>query len=105
MEAIEHYKKGLERNKSTSRSKASVGKDEKKALSKNVSQKRGATSKDRSVEQKRKAPTVSTARENEVETHKDETQESQKNAEVTDVPPAEVHCNVLHLSYKDRKSN
>ncbi|XP_076667305.1 intraflagellar transport 54 [Andrena cerasifolii] len=104
VEAIEHYKKGLEKNKSTSRTKASVGKDEKKALPKNVSQKRGATSKDRSVEQKRKASSVNTARENEVETHKNETQESKRKAEVTHVPPAEPPQNNVPSSGHRRKS-
>ena len=105
VEAIEHYKKGLEKNKSTSRSKASVGKDEKKALSKTVSQKRGATSKDRSVEQKRKASNVNTASENEVETRKNETKESEKNAEVTYVPPAEPPQNKMPSSGHRRKSS
>ncbi|KAK9297934.1 hypothetical protein QLX08_008472 [Tetragonisca angustula] len=80
-DAIEQYKKNLGKGKSSSRSKLSVAKDEKRSSSKETSQKRASTSKEKSTEQKKKVVNENTTI-NE-ETRKNENQESQKSVEAT----------------------
>ncbi|CAL7948477.1 unnamed protein product [Xylocopa violacea] len=81
-EAIEQYKKGTVKGKSTSSSKLSVVKNEKKALSKETSQKKVATAREKSTEPKRRVSNENApAHEG---THKNENQEIKKNAKITE---------------------
>ncbi|XP_031831609.1 intraflagellar transport 54 [Nomia melanderi] len=79
-EAIEHYKKNLEKGKSTSKSKSSTKREEKKT-SKEVHQKRVTTGRDKTSDQRKK--NEHKAETHNMETHKDENRESQKDIEIT----------------------
>ncbi|XP_043516386.1 TRAF3-interacting protein 1 isoform X2 [Frieseomelitta varia] len=102
-EAIEQYKKNLGKGKSSSRSKLSVAKDEKRSSSKETSQKRASTSKEKSTEQKKKVinenPTINE------ETRKNENQESQKSVEATKAPQTELTQEKIPSSAHRKRSS
>ncbi|XP_053984985.1 TRAF3-interacting protein 1 [Hylaeus volcanicus] len=100
-EAIEHYKKNLQKSKSTSRGKSSVEKGERKT-SKEVPQKRITTAKEKSTEQKKK---ISSATVQESESHRNENQEAQRNIEVTRTPQTESLQDKIPSSGHRRKSS
>ncbi|XP_076164387.1 intraflagellar transport 54 [Ptiloglossa arizonensis] len=101
-EAIEHYKKNLEKSKSTSRNKSIVNKEEKKVLPKEVPQKKVTTAKEKSTERKKK---ISNATVHETETHRDENQESQRNTEVARTLLTESTQEKIPSSGHKRKSS
>ncbi|XP_033333077.1 intraflagellar transport 54 [Megalopta genalis] len=80
-EAIEHYRKNLEKGKSTSKSKT-IRKEEKVSSSKDVQQKRAATGRDKSSSHRKRIPNETKPTANNTETHKDKSREFQKNVEV-----------------------
>ncbi|XP_054010526.1 TRAF3-interacting protein 1 [Hylaeus anthracinus] len=100
-EAIEHYKKNLQKSKSTSRGKSSVEKGERKT-SKEVPQKRITTAKEKSTEQKKR---ISSATVQESESHRNENQEAQRNIEVTRTPQTESLQDKIPSSGHRRKSS
>ncbi|XP_071869088.1 intraflagellar transport 54 [Bombus fervidus] len=104
VEAIERYKKNLGKGKSSSKSKLSVARDERKSTSKETSQKRASTSKEKSIERKKKAVNDgnSTIRE---ATRKNENQDSQKNVEAAEVPRAEPAEEKIPASAHRRSSS
>ncbi|XP_012145171.2 intraflagellar transport 54 [Megachile rotundata] len=98
-EAIEQYKTNLVKGKS--KSKSSGGKEEKKS-SKESSQKKISTDKEKSSEQRKRVPSASNAV-NETEKHTNENHESQKNAEIKEVPRVEPAQNKIPSSAQRRK--
>ncbi|XP_076750207.1 intraflagellar transport 54 [Xylocopa sonorina] len=82
-EAIEQYKKGPVKGKSTSSSKLSAVKNERKTLSKEATQKRVATDREKSTEPKRRVANENNAPAH-VGTHKNENQEVKKNNKITE---------------------
>ncbi|CAK9807853.1 TRAF3-interacting protein 1 [Anthophora plagiata] len=105
VEAIEQYKKGLEKGKSTSRSKSSVGKDERRASSREASQRRIATAKEKLTEQKKRPSNESNATTNEVGTRKNEKQESQKNIEVTEISQVQPQEKISSSAHRKKSSS
>ncbi|XP_076637275.1 intraflagellar transport 54 [Colletes latitarsis] len=101
-EAIEHYKKNLEKSKSTSQSKSSVKKEEKKVLPKEVPQKRVVTAKEKPTDRKKR---TSSAAVNESGSHKDENEKSQRNFEATHVPLTQSSQDKVPSSGRTRKSS
>ncbi|OAD58121.1 TRAF3-interacting protein 1 [Eufriesea mexicana] len=83
IEVIQQYKKNLEKNKSSLRSKSSITKDERRVSSKDRFQRKISTAKEKSTEQKKKVLNESNATIHK-ETRKEESQESKKNVEVTE---------------------
>ncbi|XP_076234630.1 intraflagellar transport 54 [Calliopsis andreniformis] len=82
-EAIEQYRRNLEKGKSTSKSKPSTRKDEKRSSSKDAPQKRITTSREKPVEQKKKPSSVNNVSANEAQTRENEDQELKKSSEAT----------------------
>ncbi|XP_076284015.1 TRAF3-interacting protein 1-like [Lasioglossum baleicum] len=105
VEAVEHYKKNLEKGKSSSKSKSSARKEEKVTSSKDVQQKRVATGRDKSSSQRKRMPNETKSTPNNMETHKDENREFKKNADVIHNSGAELTKDKIPSSANRKRSS